>query len=132
VVDQCRNYISKAKEILRGSNVCNYYCSGLQDFSFERKYDCIWAQWVLLHLSNEDAAAFLRRAKTHLREDGLIIVKDNVSDRGLVVDREDSSVIRSQELWRELFAQAGLTIIKEEVQPNWPDDMHEVRMYALI
>jgi len=31
----------------------------------------------------------------------------------------------------ELFKKAGLGVVKDEVQGNWPKDLFGVRMYAL-
>lgn len=74
-MDQCEKYITKAKEILKDNNVRKFYCKGLQNFNFEHKYDCIWLQWVLTYLNDEDSIAFLMRAKANLKEGGVIIVK---------------------------------------------------------
>ena len=76
--------------------------------------------------------AFLQRARNNLKEGGVIIVKDNTSERGFFVDKADCSVIRSGALMKKLFLKAGLTVIKEGMQINWPSDMFQVRMYALI
>jgi protein N-terminal methyltransferase len=72
------------------------------------------------------------RAKSNLKEGGVIVVKENASDRGFFVDKEDCSVIRSNALWKKLFEEAGLKIIKEDIQRDWPKDMFDLRMYALV
>ena len=48
-----------------------------------------------------------------------------------MVDKEDFSVTRSVELYKILFQKAGLKIIKEETQNDWPEDLFGVRMYAI-
>jgi protein N-terminal methyltransferase len=93
--------------------VRHFYCAGLQDFKFEEKYDCIWIQWVLSHLSDKDAVDFFKRAKSHLNEGGLIVVKENHSKVGFLVDKEDYSVTRSTDLYKKLFVEAGLKILHE-------------------
>jgi hypothetical protein len=35
-------------------------------------------------------------------------------------------------MYKDLIAKAGLTIVKEKEQGNWPDDLFNVRMYALV
>jgi hypothetical protein len=42
---------------------------------------------VLTHLNDEDNIAFLIKAKAHLNEGGVIIVKENSSDKGFYVDK---------------------------------------------
>lgn len=74
-MDQCEKYVEKAKEKLQGKNVKQFYTSGLQDFHFQEKYDCIWVQWVLSHLTDADLVAFLQRAKSSLTPHGIIVVK---------------------------------------------------------
>jgi hypothetical protein len=48
-----------------------------------------------MYLSDEDSVAFLKEAKNNLKEGGVVIVKDNASDEGFVVDKIDCSVTRS-------------------------------------
>ena len=48
-----------------------------------------------------------------------------------MLDKEDFSVTRSDLLFKKLFAEAKLKIIKEGDQSNWPSDLYGVRMYAL-
>lgn len=117
---------------MKDNNVRHFYCKGLQDFKFEHTYDCIWIQWVLTHLNDEDNIAFLIKAKAHLSEGGVIIVKENCSEKGFYVDKEDCTVVRSSMLYRKLFEQAGMKIIKEERQPDWPTDLFEPVLFALV
>lgn len=74
----------------------------------------------------------MKRAKASLNQGGVIIVKDNAADRGFFLDKMDCSVIRSHLLWRRLFEDAGLEVIKEDIQADWPKDMYDLRMYALV
>ena len=60
------------------------------------------------------------------------MVKENASEKGFFVDKLDCSVIRSNLLWKKLFAEAGLRVVKEEKQQDWPQDMFDIRMYALV
>lgn len=58
-------------------------------------------------------------------------MKENHCTVGFVVDKADCSVTRSTDLFKDLFAKAGLKIVKEEVQMDWPKDLFTIRMYAL-
>ena len=60
-----------------------FYCSTLQDFEFKHEYDCVWAQWVLTHLQDNEVVEFLRKSKKNICQNGFIFVKENVSDRYL-------------------------------------------------
>ena len=120
IVDQCGKLIDKAREILKDKNVRHFYTLGLQEFVFEEKYDCVWVQWVFSHLNDEDAVIFLLKAKAALNKDGVIIMKENHCNSGFVVDKEDHSVTRSTELYKALFTKAGLKVLAEETQKDWP------------
>lgn len=65
LVDQDPKFIEKAKNLLQeNNNVGELYCSGLQEFVPEKgKYDVIWMQWVLTHLTDEDLTALLQRCR---------------------------------------------------------------------
>ncbi|KAI1106290.1 alpha-N-methyltransferase NTM1 [Jackrogersella minutella] len=102
------------------------------------KYDVIWNQWCLGHLTDRQLEAYLRRCGTALSLDedgkikGVIVVKENMSTAGQdLFDEVDSSVTRLDETFREIFEEAGLRIIKTELQHGFPSDLYPVRMYAL-
>ncbi len=103
--------------------------------------------------------AFLRRCREALRENGIIVIKDNLnSKQGFYVDKEDNSITRSAfhyassssssrltaspPYWnahddrsdgylRRLFEEAGLMLVRDAVQEEFPPGMLPVRMYAL-
>ncbi|KAK4689470.1 hypothetical protein P7C73_g638, partial [Tremellales sp. Uapishka_1] len=115
------------------------------------EYDVIWCQWCLGHLSHSDLVAFLRRAHKALRNstdssslttppataditmstqttpsdgyESLIFVKENVCEDGPdgkaaeFLDEEDSSLTR----------EAGLELVKEQVQEGLPDELFLVK-----
>ncbi|CAG2109699.1 unnamed protein product, partial [Medioppia subpectinata] len=88
---QTKTYMS-AEEYAR---VGNQYNVGLQDFAPEADvlYDCIWCQWVVGHLTDEDFVRFLVRCKSALKQpNGVIVVKDNTtSSDECDADTNDSS-----------------------------------------
>jgi protein N-terminal methyltransferase len=60
---------------------------GLQEFVFGEKYDCIWVQWCLCYLTDDDCLTFLERARDSLVEcpdsshkSGLMFIKENIAD----------------------------------------------------
>lgn len=67
MVEQNGNFLEKAKSYLgekRLEKIGEFYQEGLQDFRPERgKYDVIWIQWVLGHLTDEDLIEFLKACK---------------------------------------------------------------------
>ena len=131
LVDQCENYINTAKNELEGANARFFIC-GLQDFLPEpRIYDCIWIQWVLSHLTDEDLLAFLTRISAGLKPCGVIIIKENIKKKGFIVHKDDYSVTRSEKLLKEILSQR-LRIITEELQPDFPDNLFKVKMFACV
>lgn len=116
---------------LRGDR---FIASSLENFEPELgRYDVIWAQWVLLYLTDADLVAFLQRCKKGLRsENGVIFVKENVViDGPWTVDRDDNSISRSDAMYKEIFRKAGLVLLEERRQAAWPNDLVPVKMYAL-
>lgn len=83
------------------------------------------------HLTDDHLVEFLRRCSRALRPDGLIAVKDNVAYEGVVPDEVDSSVCRDLPLLRSIVARAGLSIIHEEQQQNFPEEIYQVHILAL-
>ncbi|KIM28751.1 hypothetical protein M408DRAFT_23413 [Serendipita vermifera MAFF 305830] len=100
-------------------------------------YDIIWCQWCLGHLSDRQLVRFLEQAKQSLRPGGAIIVKENCcpeeepGEPETVYDPDDSSITRPDKVWLRLFAKANLRVLKQEVQKGFPDELYEVKTYAL-
>ncbi|KAI7951558.1 hypothetical protein MJO28_007242 [Puccinia striiformis f. sp. tritici] len=72
------------------------------------------------------------------RDGGLIIIKENIyvcqSDPDgdtFSFDKEDSSLTRSHPSFLRIFNQAGLRLIKQEVQRGFDPDLYKVNFYAL-
>jgi len=114
------------------------------------KYDCIWNQWVLLYLTDQDLIAYMKRCIDALenKETGWIFCKENVlpiaapntkttldqnlkDARGFEIDIEDNGLTRSDDRYRMLFEKAGLEIVCALRQSNWPSDLYPVYMYVL-
>ncbi|KAG0196836.1 hypothetical protein BGX33_001219 [Mortierella sp. NVP41] len=133
-VKQAREEYLKAE--IECGKVCEVRCSGLQNVEFEGtswegRFDVIWCQWVLGHLTEEDLIKFFNRCKKGLKPGGLIFVKENNAKIDIVIDEEDSSMTRSDVVWKEMFKKSGLKLLREEVQKGFPSGLFAVKMYAL-
>ncbi|KAL9251399.1 Alpha N-terminal protein methyltransferase 1-like protein [Drosera capensis] len=110
----------------------NFYCVPLQEFTPEkRRYDVIWIQWCIGHLTDDDLISFFKRAKAGLKPGGCFVLKENTARNGFVLDNEDRSVTRSDLYFKELFECAGLHLRKMRDQRGFPEELFAVKMYAL-
>lgn len=74
---------------------------------------------------------FLRRCRAALRPNGLVVIKDNVSFEGVVPDEVDSSVCRDLDILQRLVGRAGLRVLHQEQQPDFPKEIYQVHTLAL-
>ncbi|KAK3501389.1 alpha-N-methyltransferase NTM1 [Neurospora crassa] len=134
--------IAKFTAKLQGKKgVGKVYVMGLEEWvpeirEGENKYDLVWTQWCVGHLTDEQLVAYLQRCKSALAEDGLIVIKENTTVLGNdEFDKEDSSVTRGEATFQKVFQKAGLKVVKAEFQKGFPQTrtmkLLPVRMYAL-
>jgi len=131
LMEPCEKMLNEAKRTIE---LRNTYSTPLQDFTPEGPYDCIWNQWCLLYLTDDHLVDYLKRCKSALRENGIIVVKENVvvdPDSGFLVDKEDNSITRKDSQYKDIFTRAGLKVIMELRQACWPKDLLPVMMYML-
>lgn len=148
MLEQNEAYIRESQRYLQdagGGRIERRLVCGMQDFrakgftardglkwaEMEGRYDVVWIQWCIIYLTDVDFVSFFSECAKAIRNDGVICVKDNVARRGFVVDKEDSSVMRSDKYLKHLFSQAGLKVVKEGRQVDFPREIYPVRMYAL-
>ncbi|KAF9977216.1 hypothetical protein BGZ73_006689 [Actinomortierella ambigua] len=141
LVENSQAFVKKAKEEylkeeIESGKVTEVRQAGLQTVTFEGtswegRFDVIWCQWVLGHLHDSDLIAFFKRCKKGLKPGGMIFVKENNAKVGFVIDEDDSSMTRSDELLKEIFVKAGLRLLRDEVQKGFPPGLFAVKMYAL-
>jgi hypothetical protein len=92
--------IAKFSDNLKGKyGIGEIFNVGLEDWSpqesEESKYDLIWNQWCLGHLTDAQLTTYLEKCQKVLKTGGLIVVKENMSTSGEdVFDELDSSVTR--------------------------------------
>ena len=127
-LDSARRFIGESV-----SRVDRFICSGLQDFKPETgRYDMIWCQWVLGHLTDSDLVDFFKRCRTGLTPEGVIIIKENVApSETRDFDADDSSYTRPKELLVILILKSGLTIVTQQKQKGFPKGLYEVYMFAM-
>ncbi len=134
IVEQCKKYTDASWKYVGKDHIREVLTIGLQDFKPKpNTYDLIWIQWVIGHLPDEPLVAFLRRCVAALKPGGLLGMKENncSAKRKTVYDEEDSSITRSDEEFRRLFTQAGLTVAHDALQTDFPQGMYDIRMYWL-
>ncbi|KAK1278542.1 Alpha N-terminal protein methyltransferase 1 [Acorus gramineus] len=110
----------------------NFYCLPLQEFTPEvGRYDVIWIQWCIGQLTDDDFIAFFERAKAGLKPHGFFFLKENFAKAGFVYDKEDHSITRSIQYFKDLFEKCGLHVIDIECQEDFPGELFAVKMFAL-
>jgi len=109
-------------------------CTSLQEFKPEpNSYDLIWIQWVVGHLHDLDFIEFFQNCVKGLTPHGVVVLKDNTVDEWtFVVDRADSSITRNSDYSRVLFEMAGVDVLLEVRQQDFPDDLNPINMFALV
>uniref|UniRef100_A0A8C4WXK9 Alpha N-terminal protein methyltransferase 1 n=1 Tax=Eptatretus burgeri TaxID=7764 RepID=A0A8C4WXK9_EPTBU len=124
MVDMIPLFLRIARKSYLKANIrrVRFICSALQDFR---------PKWVTGHLTDDDLLEFLRRCRRALRQDGILIIKDNVAHEGVHIDVKDSSVCRARPILTAIFHRAGLRILCEEPQMDFPGEILPVWMFAL-
>ena len=108
------------------------YNMGLQQFTpVKQKYDLIWSQWVLGHLTDADLLSFFKRIRSGLTAKGFFVIKDNVTPtKEIVKDETDSSVMRPLEAYETVLKKAGFRIVKTIREQSFPIALYPVYMIA--
>lgn len=151
IVEQDENFSNAAKDYCKLKNIddevkelnslqanaefiglCEVFNMGLQQFSPNpNKYDLIWSQWVLGHLTDHDLLQFFSRIKLGLTNSGYFVMKENTTSSGKIeVDDADSSVTRPLKVYEKILRDAGYRIVKKTKQQNFPKGLYPVYMIA--
>ncbi|KAL7544019.1 hypothetical protein ACHAXR_013471 [Thalassiosira sp. AJA248-18] len=135
LVEPSPRLISSAPEYLgdQYSSRCRFFCTGLQEFEPKAQYyDIIWIQWVIGYLTDDDLVDFLKRCAVGLRKGGVIIIKDNTCEQeAFIVDRDDASSTRSLPYILAIAELAGLRVVHQRFQDNFPTNIFPVPLIAL-
>ncbi|KAE8450072.1 hypothetical protein EG329_006853 [Mollisiaceae sp. DMI_Dod_QoI] len=129
--------IAKFSDNLKGKpGIGQIFNVGLEDWTPESdvtKYDMIWNQWCLGHLTDVQLVEYLKKCKKALKNGGLVIVKENLSTSGEdIFDELDSSVTRCDQKFKDIFEKAEMRIKKMEIQKGLPKELYPVQIYALV
>lgn len=136
LVEPVRSFSEQAekvvlKELIEQKKVGTVHTIGLQSFEATEKYDVIWCQWCLGHLSDTDLVAFFKRCREWIKHGGYLVVKENLCIGEDQFDESDSSITRSDESFKRIFSQAGYALKKEQVQFGLPKGLFTVKAYAM-
>lgn len=134
LVEQDEQFCRTAESDLSPSGkLGTVFNQGLQDFIPETgKYDIIWLQWVLGHLTDDDLVDFFARCHGGLRKNGMMVLKENfTAGPGVELDRNDSSVTRPLPWMKRLLNKGGFRVIKEHKQKDFPKGLYPVYMLAV-
>ncbi|KAJ5079713.1 hypothetical protein M0811_04023 [Anaeramoeba ignava] len=116
LVDSEERFLKEAeKNFSNSGKIMNYFCSPLEKFIPEsKKYDLIWIQWVLVYFKDEDLVNLLEKCQSGLKENGLIIIKDETSfDDQFLYFEEDNYLVRSSKHYKAIFQKVGLEVLNE-------------------
>ncbi|KAK2738437.1 Alpha N-terminal protein methyltransferase 1 [Myotisia sp. PD_48] len=109
------------------------YVTGLEAWNPTKKYDLIWNQWCLGHLTDGQLVDYLQRCKKALSDSGLVVIKENMRYSSDEFDELDNSVTRTEQKFKDLFLEAGYTILHAEEQMGIPQrlNLYPVKIFAL-
>jgi protein N-terminal methyltransferase len=135
LIEQEPKYVEEARRLLPHAEypkMREFIVAGLQDWKpVAGSYDCVWIQWVIGHVPDDDFVALMARCVRALAPGGFICVKENIVKEGFVLDTQDSSISRSDALFRGLFAKSKLRCVAFAEQTDFPSELFPVNMYAL-
>jgi protein N-terminal methyltransferase len=139
LLEQDQAFVDRAREELAGNaQIRHFFAVGMQSFLWKDplspadglQYDCVWIQWVIGHLTDEDLIQFLRNARSSLTPGGYIVIKDNVCHEGYLLDVEDHSLMRTLEAVISLCDKSGLMVFSAEKQTYFPSTIFPV--YTIV
>uniref|UniRef100_A0A8C4WC73 N-terminal Xaa-Pro-Lys N-methyltransferase 2 n=1 Tax=Gopherus evgoodei TaxID=1825980 RepID=A0A8C4WC73_9SAUR len=124
LVDMMENFLAEAQNYLQGKKdrVKMYYCYNPAEMSPIRWHwngepQPISVSSPVGYLTDKDLE-FLIRCQNGLKDNGIVILKDNVAREGCILDPLDSS-------------KSGLTILQQERQKGFPEQCVPVWMLAM-
>ncbi len=140
LVEPCAHFLNAAKADAAvtgdgredGHRAVGFFAQPLETFTPEcGRYDVVWIQWCIGHLTDEDLVAFFIRCKAGLKEGGFIVMKENNANVGFTLDLEDSSITRSHEYLLHIIEKTGMRCVEHRQQTGFPLELFPVRMYVI-
>lgn len=136
LIEQNPIFLDTARGYLGSKLICkvgNFIPVGLQNFQPEtNKYDIVWIQWVLGHLTDAHCIQFFTNCIRSLKVNGMIIVKENITSSEITdIDENDSSITRPIHFLKSLFESSGLDCYRQMKQTSFPKELYNVYMFAL-
>ena len=135
IVEPIRKFTDKVSST---PGVGEIYNVGLEDWRPDEDglgpYDLIWNQWCLTQLTDRQLVEYLKRLPAVLSEGGWIVVKENVMRSAFdypQFDETDNTVTRTDAGFRAGFREAGLEVVRTELQRGLPRELYPLRTYAL-
>ena len=137
LVEPVSKFLDVASKNLEGKVIIHTHAVGAQDWEIEEDsgFDCIWIQWTLMYLTDEDVIQLLNKCKRHLSKSGYVFIQENIlldpkTQQWAQWNPRDHSLCRSLEMVRKLINRTEFTIIKERKQPNWGTDL--IPLYLMV
>eukprot|EP01060_Flectonema_neradi_P035294 TRINITY_DN6456_c4_g1_i2.p1 TRINITY_DN6456_c4_g1~~TRINITY_DN6456_c4_g1_i2.p1 ORF type:complete len:262 (+),score=48.99 TRINITY_DN6456_c4_g1_i2:48-788(+) len=132
LLDPCQHLLDEARRQLPAEKVNKMYTGSIEGHDFgTSQYDLIILQWVGIYLTDTDFVKFIKSARQSLRPNGVIFIKDNCCTDEFKVDKEDSSVTRTDEHYRHLIKEGGGEVVSDGQQVKFPAGLYKVKMYAV-
>ncbi|KAL7696852.1 AdoMet dependent proline di-methyltransferase/Methyltransferase domain containing protein [Lotmaria passim] len=133
LLEPVEHMLEQAKKELEGLPVGEFILASMETAKLPPKtYDLIVIQWTAIYLTDDDFVRFFKHCQEALTPRGYIFFKENcASGDRFLVDKDDSSLTRSDKHYKRLFSRSGVRVVKEAFQEEWPADLFAVKMYAL-
>ncbi|CAL6097375.1 S-adenosylmethionine-dependent_methyltransferase [Hexamita inflata] len=130
MLEQSELFINESKVNFAKNHIRNRFCCSIQNMNTLDlgKYDLIWIQWVVGHISDLEFVELLKNCK---QKSEYIVVKDNYSKQGFWFDEKDGNILRGLEIFEDIFKAAGLSIVKQNDPETWPKDLMPIRIWLL-
>ena len=102
-------YIKESKINFAAEKIRNRFCCNILNICYlPTRYDVIWIQWVVGHLSDLEFVDLLKTAKNFA---GTIILKDNYSRTSFMYDEIYGNIIRNLSIYNDIFREAGVKVL---------------------
>ncbi len=132
IVERDEKFVEACKKTFASNEkIRNIFCDSLENFEFRNNYDLIWIQWCLEEILYDDLIIFLKRCKSALKQNGIIIVKENILNSAEPFLEDSNREFRSVKYLCEIFDKCDLNLESYYMQPNWPQNLFPVATFVL-